>query len=56
VTREIGNYFATTKAVLVLPTAAQRFRLRLDPARPVEGFPAVALRPKNGVRMHLARR
>jgi cytochrome P450 len=52
----IGNYFATMEAVLILATAARRFRLRLDPARPPEVFPAVSLRPKNGAWMHLERR
>ncbi|HJQ34581.1 MAG TPA: cytochrome P450 [Pyrinomonadaceae bacterium] len=52
----IGNYFATMEAVLVLATIARRFRLRLVHGRAVEPFPAVSLRPKDGVRMKVEKR
>ena len=52
----IGNYFATMEAVLILSTVARRFRLRLVPDQTVELLPAVALRPKHGIKMQLEAR
>jgi cytochrome P450 len=42
--------------ILVLATIGTRFHLELDPNHLVETYPAMSLRPKNGVRVTVARR
>ena len=49
----IGNGFAMTEAQLVMATVAQRYRLGLAPAYPVELHPLITLRPRHGMRMTL---
>ena len=46
----VGESFAWTEGVLVLATIAQRWRVRLDPAHPVEPQPLITLRTRHGVR------
>ena len=46
----VGESFAWTEAILVLATIAQRWRLRLDPAHPIEPQPLITLRTRYGVR------
>ena len=45
----IGASFAMMEMILVLATIGRRFRLELDSNHPVEIYPAMSLRPKNGV-------
>lgn len=45
----IGASFAMMEIILVLATIGQRFRLELVPNHPVEIYPAMSLRPKDGV-------
>jgi cytochrome P450 len=52
----IGAQFALMEAALVLATIAQRWDLQAVPGHLVELFPSITLRPKNGIRMMLARR
>jgi len=47
----IGASFATTEAVLVLATIAQKFRLRLVPGHPVIPATGLTLGPKYGIKM-----
>ncbi len=47
----IGNYFATMEMILLLATIGRRFKLGLAPDANVELYPAMSLRPKNGVRV-----
>jgi cytochrome P450 len=47
----IGASFAMMEMILVLATIGQRFRLELDSDRPVETYPAMSLRPKDGVKV-----
>jgi len=49
----IGASFAMMEMILVLATIGQRFRLELDPRQPVEIYPAMSLRPKDGVKVTL---
>ena len=49
----IGKAFSMMEATLVLAMVAQRYRLEIDPARPVEIQPSLTLRPKNGLWMTL---
>jgi cytochrome P450 len=49
----IGEPFARMEGVLVLASIARRWRLRLDPAIPVEMQAVVTLRPRSGIRMRL---
>ena len=46
----VGESFAWTEAILVLATIAQRWRLRIDAAHPVEPHPLITLRTRYGVR------
>ena len=46
----VGESFAWTEAMLALATIAQRWRLVLDPAHPVEPQPLITLRARYGVR------
>ena len=47
----IGASFATTEAILVLATIAQKFRLQLLPGHVVVPRPGLTLAPKYGIRM-----
>ena len=47
----IGASFAMMEIILVLATIGQRFRLELDPNHPVSIYPAMSLRPKDGVKV-----
>lgn len=47
----LGNTFALMEIQLVLATIAQRYRLRLVPAHPVEPKAAMTLRPRYGLPM-----
>ncbi len=49
----IGSSFSMMEATLVLAVVMQRFRLELDPTRPVEPESSLTLRPKNGLWMTL---
>lgn len=51
----IGRHFANLEMLLVLAMAAQRWRPRLAPGRPVEPVARIAIRSKNGVWMNLER-
>lgn len=52
----IGNNFATTEAVLVLATIAQRYKLSLIPEHPVEPEPSFTLKPRYGMPMTIRER
>ena len=45
----IGASFAMMEIILVLATMGQKFRLELASSQPVEIYPAMSLRPKDGV-------
>jgi len=47
----IGNYFAMMEIVLLLATIGQRFKLPLVPDHPVTLYPAMSLRPRNGIKV-----
>jgi cytochrome P450 len=51
----IGAAFAMTEARLVLATVAQRLRMELVPGQSVEPYASITLRPKEGIRMTLAK-
>jgi cytochrome P450 len=51
----IGNGFAMMEARLVLATIAQRCRLSLEPGQDVVPVQLVTTRPKNGVKMTVAK-
>lgn len=52
----IGSAFAMMEIVLVLATIGQKFRPKLLPDHPVETYPAMSLRPKDGVKVRVKRR
>jgi cytochrome P450 len=52
----VGASFAMMEMILVLATIGQRYRLELVPGDPVETYPAMSLRPKNGVKVVVKRR
>ncbi|MFN2576948.1 MAG: cytochrome P450 [Pyrinomonadaceae bacterium] len=52
----IGAGFATMEIVLVLATIGQKLRLELVADRPAEIYPAMSLRPKDGVKVILRKR
>jgi len=52
----IGNYFSTMEIVLLLATIGRRFRLSLAPDQRVEVWPAMSLRPKNGIKVVVSER
>jgi cytochrome P450 len=52
----IGVGFAMLESVLVVAELARRFRLRLDPGRPVVPQARVSLRPRDGLLMRPERR
>jgi cytochrome P450 len=47
----IGASFAMMEMMLVLATIGQKFRLQLSSSQPVEIYPAMSLRPKDGVQV-----
>jgi cytochrome P450 len=47
----IGASFAMMEMILVLATIGQKFKLELVPDHRVETYPAMSLRPKDGVRV-----
>lgn len=49
----IGSNFSMMEATLVLATMLPRFRLELDPTRPVEAEASITLRPKHGLWMSI---
>ncbi|HLQ51161.1 MAG TPA: cytochrome P450, partial [Terriglobales bacterium] len=49
----IGASFATTEAILVLATIAQKFRLQPLPGHPVVPAPGLTLTPKYGIEMRV---
>jgi cytochrome P450 len=52
----IGNTFAQLEAPLLLATIGQRYRFTIDRSHPVTLWPAITLRPKDGIRAALAAR
>jgi cytochrome P450 len=52
----IGNSFALMEAKLILATIAQKLHLDLVPAQTVKPLPSITLRPKNGIKIIVARR
>jgi cytochrome P450 len=52
----IGNSFAMMEIILLMATVAQRFRLRTAPGQVVELFPAMSLRPRDGIKMTIEER
>ncbi len=52
----IGNTFALTEAPLILASIYQRYRLALEPGRPVIVDPLVTLRPRGGLHMRVVTR
>lgn len=52
----IGNTFALTEAPLILASIYQRYRLVLEPGRPVIIDPLVTLRPRGGLHMRIVPR
>jgi cytochrome P450 len=52
----IGNYFAMMEIVLLLATIGQRYRLPLAIGAKVELFPAMSLRPKEGIKVRVEKR
>jgi len=47
----IGASFAMMEVILCLATIGQKFRLELDPDHPVSIYPAMSLRPKDGIKV-----
>ena len=47
----IGASFAMMEIVLCLAAIGRKFRLELDPNHPVEIYPAMSLRPKDGIKI-----
>jgi cytochrome P450 len=52
----IGASFAMMEIVLCLAAIGQKFRLDLDPNHPVEIYPAMSLRPRDGIKVIPRRR
>jgi cytochrome P450 len=52
----IGNYFAMMEIILLLATIGRRFKFSLVPDQKVEVWPAMSLRPKNGIKMVVSER
>jgi len=52
----VGAAFAMMEATLLLAMIQQKYHLEIVPKHPIELFPTVTLRPKNGIRMILHRR
>ncbi|MDX6383142.1 MAG: hypothetical protein QOK48_715 [Blastocatellia bacterium] len=47
----IGASFAMMEVILCLATIGQKFRLEIDPDHPVSIYPAMSLRPRDGIRV-----
>ena len=47
----IGASFAMMEIILCLAAIGQKFRLELDPNHPVSVYPAMSLRPKDGIKV-----
>lgn len=47
----VGASFAMMEIILVLATIGQKFRLQLESDEPLEIYPAMSLRPKDGVKI-----
>jgi len=47
----IGASFAMMEVILCLATIGQKFRLELDPDHPVSIYPAMSLRPRDGIKV-----
>ncbi len=47
----IGSYFATMEIILVLANIGQRFRLSLVPEQAITLYPAMSLRPRDGIKV-----
>lgn len=52
----IGNHFALMEGQILLAQLVQRVDFRLAPDAKIESFPAITLRPKGGMPMHVQRR
>jgi cytochrome P450 len=52
----IGNYFALMESMIIIPTIAQRFRMRCVSGEWVEEHALVTLRPRHGIHVTLQRR
>lgn len=52
----IGASFATMEIILCLATIGQKFRLPLVPNHPVTIYPAMSLRPKDGIKVQVQTR
>ena len=52
----IGASFAMMEIVLCLAAIGQKFRLELDPKQQVEIYPAMSLRPRDGIKVSVQRR
>jgi len=52
----IGNYFAMMEVVLVLATIGRQLKLSLVSDEVVELWPAMSLRPKNGIKVAITKR
>lgn len=52
----IGEQFAWMEGILLIAAIAQRWRMHLEHASPIEVKPRITLRPKHGMRMHLEMR
>jgi cytochrome P450 len=52
----IGASFAMMEVILCLAAIGQKFRLELDPDHPVSIYPAMSLRPKDGIKVVVKRR
>jgi cytochrome P450 len=52
----IGNSFAMMEGSLVLASIARKYRMRLEPGQNVAPWPVFTLRPRNGIKMILAKR
>ena len=51
----IGDTFAMLEMQMIVAMAAQRFKLNLAPGLPVVPTPAISLRPKDALTMHIER-
>jgi cytochrome P450 len=52
----IGASFAMMEIILCLAAIGQKFRLELDPDHPVSIYPAMSLRPKDGIKVVVRKR
>jgi cytochrome P450 len=52
----IGASFAMMEVILCLATIGQKFRLEVDPDHPVSIYPAMSLRPRDGIKVKVRNR